>query len=306
MTQIKRTEKSSKFTAIILAAGKGTRMNSPLPKVLHPVCGKPMITKVIQSCKEAGIHEIRVVLGHGGGLVRSVIESTGVQLFMQAQQLGTGDAVRSASPDTISGNVIILNGDHPLIAAEDLQTFMSEFEAKKLDLAVVTCQLKNPGAFGRVIRHQGGIKAIVEAKDASTDTLKIKEVNTGIYLAKAEVLQDYLPQITNQNAKNEFYLTDILSLAVEEQCQVEPITGKPRVAFGVNSQKELARANKILFLKKANDLMDQGVLMLNPTSTYIEDDVIVLPGSVIYPKCLFKRKNKDRLIHFNRTKLFHC
>ncbi len=292
MTNEKKTEKLLPATAIILAAGKGTRMNSPLPKVLHPVCGKPMIENVIWACQQAGITDIRIVVGHGGSLVKTVVEKMGVQVFHQAQQLGTADAVRAAQIETLSGDVIILNGDHPLIQGEDLVQFFKNFREEKLDLAVITCIKKNPGQFGRIIRHQGVVRAIVEAKDASADTLKIKEVNTGVYLAKSEILQDYLPRIQNLNSKGEFYLTDIIALTVDDQCKVAPIVAAPRVSFGVNNQLELARANKLVFNKKARQLLESGVLMLDPQNTYIEPSVQVAPGSVIHPNVYLKGRTK--------------
>jgi bifunctional UDP-N-acetylglucosamine pyrophosphorylase / glucosamine-1-phosphate N-acetyltransferase len=292
MTDNKKTEKSNTVTAIILAAGKGTRMNSPLPKVLHPVCGKPMLVKVIESCRAAGIDEIRVVVGHNSPLVKSVIEPFGVKLLTQLQQLGTADAVRAAQPDTISGDVIILNGDHPLIEKEDLQGFIRQFRESGAELSVVTCKLKDPGKFGRIIRHQGQLRAIVEANDASADSLKINEVNTGIYLAQAIVLQEYLPRINNHNAKKEFYLTDLVSLSVDDQCKVLPILSNPRVAFGVNTQAELSKANRCLFQRKAKKLLDAGVLMIDHLKVYIEDEVEVAPGSVLYPQVYLRGKTK--------------
>ena len=292
MTTEKKTEKSKPATAIILAAGKGTRMNSLLPKVLHPVCGKPMIENVILACKSAGIEDIRIIVGHGGNLVKAVVENLGVQFFHQAQQLGTGDAVRSAQLESLSGDVVILNGDHPLVQADDIVQFLKVFREEKLDLSVVTCIKKNPGAFGRIIRNQGVIRAIVEAKDASADTLKIKEVNTGMYIAKSEILQDYIPRILNLNVKGEFYLTDIISLCVDDQCKVAPIVAPSRVSFGVNTQAELAQANRLVFLKKAKDLMDSGVLMIDPKTTYIEPSAEVSPGSVIHPNVHIKGRSK--------------
>jgi bifunctional UDP-N-acetylglucosamine pyrophosphorylase/glucosamine-1-phosphate N-acetyltransferase len=288
----KKTEKSRSATAIILAAGKGTRMCSPLPKVLHPVCGKPMIEKVITACRSAGIDDIRIIVGHGGNLVRAVVEPLGVQIFSQAQQLGTGDAVKAAQIESLQGDVIVLNGDHPLIEEQDIRHFLKVFREEKLELAVVTCIKKNPGDFGRIIRHQGTLRAIVEAKDASADTLKVKEVNTGIYVAQAEILQDYLPRIQNNNSKGEFYLTDIVSLTVDEQCRVMPILSNPSVAFGVNTQAELARANTLIFKRKAKQLLDSGVLMLDPRNTYIEPTVEVLPGAVIHPQVYLRGKTK--------------
>ena len=285
-------QKSSNWTAIILAAGKGTRMNSPLPKVLHPAAGKPMIALVIEACRKAGIKDIRVVVGHGQNLVRTVIEPWGVTCFQQTQQLGTADAVRAADPESIEGHAMILNGDHPLIESSDLEYFMKEFLEQKADLAVVSAKLKNPGEFGRIIRHRGDLRAIVEAKDASAETLKINEVNTGIYLCRPEILHEELPKIKNLNSKGEFYLTDLITLALDAQCKVVPILGSPKVARGVNNQKELAMASRLLFRRKARKLLDDGVLMLDPLTVYIEDSVEVSGGAVIHPNVHLKGKTK--------------
>jgi bifunctional UDP-N-acetylglucosamine pyrophosphorylase/glucosamine-1-phosphate N-acetyltransferase len=285
-------EKKRPWTAIILAAGKGTRMMSPLPKVLHPVAGKPMLANVVEACRGAGVNDVRLVVGHGLNLVKTVVEPWGVQTYVQAQQLGTADAVKSAQPQSIEGNVIILNGDHPLIEAEDIRQFISDYEASKLDLAVVTAELNNPREFGRIVRHKGTLAAIVEAKDASAETLKIREVNTGIYLVDADVLADFLPQIQNQNSKREFYLTDLISICLENQMKVNAIKGNKKVAVGVNNQVELARATRLVFRRKAKKLMEAGVLMMDPLTTYIEDSVEVAPGSVIYPNVYLRGKTK--------------
>lgn len=242
-----------------------------------------MIVRIIETCHEAGVDDVRLVVGHGGNLVKPVVEPLGVNCYPQAQQLGTGDAVRCAQPDTIDGDVIIIGGDHPLIRPEDLTSFLKEFREQRLDLAVVTCKLKKPGEFGRIVRQAGVLKAIVEAKDASADTLKINEVNTGIYVTKGEVLSEYLPMIQNQNAKGEYYFTDILSLAIENGLKVAPIVANARVAFGVNNQLELAQATRLAFRAKARELMTQGVVMIDPRSTYVEDTVEMAGGSVLYP-----------------------
>ncbi len=283
---------ANKLTMIILAAGKGTRMKSPLPKVLHPVAGRPMIEKVIIASKKAGATDLRVIVGHGQKLVRSVVEPMGVHCFAQEQQLGTADAVKSAQIESLDGDVVIMNGDHPLIEAEDIQKFVKTFRDEKYDLAVVTAVVKKPGEFGRIVRHMGQLKAIVEAKDASADTLKIREINTGIYIVKAKVLAEYLPQIKNHNAKNEFYITDLISLCLEDQCKVMPLKASPKVAVGVNTQAELAKATKLLFLRKARRLMEEGVLIIDPSATYIEESVQVGPGSVIYPNVFLKGRTK--------------
>ncbi len=285
-------EKNQKWTAIVLAAGKGTRMASPLPKVLHPVAGKPMVVNIIEACKKAGIQDIRLVVGHGLNLVRAVVEPFGVHTHVQAQQLGTADAVKSAQPETIEGDVIILNGDHPMIESNDLEKFMTQFHEMKLDIAVVTADLKRPKEFGRIVRHKGVLAAIVEAKDASADTLKINEINTGIYLAKAEILAEFLPQIKNNNSKKEFYLTDLISIAQENQLKIDAIKGNKKVAMGVNNQQELAHASTLVYRRKAKQLMDLGVLMINPLSVYIEETVQIEPGAVIYPNVFLRGKTK--------------
>lgn len=292
VTMNKESANPKARTAIILAAGKGTRMNSPLPKVLHPVAGQPMISNVIEACFAAGIGDIRVIVGHGQNLVKAVVEPMGVTCYPQMQQLGTADAVKSAQIDSIEGEVIILNGDHPLLEAQDLLNFFKEFKEQKLDLAVVTAKLKKPKDFGRIIRHQGSLKAIVEAKDASMETLKINEVNTGVYLCDSDMLKDYLPKIQNRNVKGEYYLTDLVSLAIEDQCRVAPIVGSAKVALGVNTQQELAHAARLIYRRKARALMESGVLMIDPLTVYIEPTVVVSPGSVIHPNVHLKGKSE--------------
>lgn len=276
-------KQSRPVTAIILAAGQGTRMKSPLPKVLHPVAGRPMIGRIIEACKEAGVSDLRVVIGHGGTLVKTVIEPLGVTCYPQAKPMGTGDAVKSASPDTIEGDVVIIGGDHPLIQAQDIKHFIDEFRSQKLDLAVVTCKLKTPGEFGRIVRHHGQLHSIVEARDASSETLKINEVNTGIYVTSGDVLSEYLPLIQNQNTKGEYYLTDVVALAVENRLKVAPILSEARVAFGVNNQVELSRATRWIFRDNNRKLMEGGVLIIDPRTTYVEDTVKIENGSVLYP-----------------------
>lgn len=282
----------SEFTAIILAAGKGTRMNSPLPKVVHPVAGRPMIERVVKAVQEAGARDVRVVVGFGENLVGSIVEPLGCTCYKQDKQLGTGDAVRSAHVETIEGDVVILNGDHPLLEAADIKKFREEFSASKAALAVVTCELKDPAQFGRIVRHQGKLRAIVEYKDASHETRKVKEINTGIYVAKAELLGELLPRIRSQNAQGEFYLTDLVTLAAENGTPIEGLLANSRVALGVNSQEELARATQMAFRRKAKRLMESGVMLVHPRSTFIEDSVSIEPAAVIYPNVHLRGSTK--------------
>ena len=281
-----------KLNTIILAAGKGTRMKSPLPKALHPVAGRPMIEKVIQAAKEGGSTEIRIVVGHGQNLVRQVVEPYGVFCFEQKEQLGTANAVRSADVDSLDGDVLIMNGDHPLIEGLDIKNFVRQFRDERLDLALVTADVKNPGQLGRIVRQQGELRAIVEAKDAGAETLKIKEINTGIYLVRGRILDEYLPQIKNQNSKKEYYLTDLVSLCLEGRKKVQAIKTSARVAWGVNTQTELSFATRFCFQRKVKRLMDEGVVVIDPKTTYIEDTVEVGAGSVIYPNTFLRGKTR--------------
>jgi bifunctional UDP-N-acetylglucosamine pyrophosphorylase/glucosamine-1-phosphate N-acetyltransferase len=279
------------FTAIILAGGQGTRMKSPLPKVLHPVAGQPMISRVVQTCRAAGITEMRVVVGHGQNLVKSVLEPLNVHTFVQEKQLGTADAVKSADLESLSSDVIIMNGDHPLITDSDLKNFISDFKEQRLDLAVVTVNLEHPGEFGRIVRNHNQLVSIVEAKDASMDTLNIKEVNTGIYVARAEVLQKYIPRIQNNNSKKEFYLTDLIDLALKDSLKVQALlSNNTDVAHGVNNQVELSEATKKVYQIKNRKLMESGVILIDSQTAYIEESVFIGAGSVIYPNTFVRGK----------------
>lgn len=276
------------FSVIILAAGRGVRMASALPKVLHPVAGSPMILRILEQAKAAGADEARVVVGFGENLVRQVVEPAGGVCFRQVQQKGTADAVRSAQPESLEGPVMILNGDHPLIEGEDLKRVFEDFRNNPKGITLVTAKLKNPGSFGRIVRQSGELRAIVEAKDASAETLKVREVNTGIYMMDAKLLNELLPQIGNKNAQGEFYLTDVIALALENGIKVSTISLGAHVAVGVNSQLELSRATRKVFLRKAKKLLEQGVMIVDIRNTYIEETVEIGASSVIFPGVYLK------------------
>jgi bifunctional UDP-N-acetylglucosamine pyrophosphorylase/glucosamine-1-phosphate N-acetyltransferase len=186
--------------------------------------------------------------------------------------------------------VLILNGDHPLMEATDLKLVIREVLGLRSKLAVVTCELEDPGMFGRVIRHNGSVKAIVEAKDATHESRKIKEINTGIYMAQVDMLNEFLPQIRSRNAAGEFYLTDIVSLAVEAGHRVDAIVTSSRLSFGVNTQEELAMATESAFSKKVASLMEAGVIVMDPKTTFVEETVEVGSGSTLFPN-VFLRGN---------------
>ncbi|MBX7230569.1 MAG: bifunctional UDP-N-acetylglucosamine diphosphorylase/glucosamine-1-phosphate N-acetyltransferase GlmU [Bdellovibrionales bacterium] len=278
----------SPFSVIILAAGKGTRMKSPLSKVLHPVAGIPMIKRVVQTAKDAGATEVRVVVGENEDLVRQVVEPMGAICFVQKEQKGTANAVLSAQIDSLEGVVVILNGDHPLIEPQDLKKIVKDFYESSGDLALVTLTVDDPGHYGRVVRHQGQIKAIVEFKDAGHEARKINEINTGIYAVRSEVLKEYLPLVKSENSQNEFYLTDLVTLASENRLKVEAIEASPHLAQGVNTQWELALVGKEIYRRKIKALMDEGVVVIDPDHTYVESTVRVGSGSVLFPNVHLK------------------
>jgi bifunctional UDP-N-acetylglucosamine pyrophosphorylase/glucosamine-1-phosphate N-acetyltransferase len=263
-------------------------MQNTLPKVLHPVAGQPMLHYVVHACKQAECSEIRLIVGYGQGLVEQVAVPWGLSTFVQNQQLGTAHAVMSASYETFEGDIFIVAGDHPLLTAGDIKEFYRVYNEEKMDLCIVTCELKHPKEFGRIVRSSGQIRAIVEAKDASAETLKIKEVNTSIYFVKADLLKELLPKIKNHNSKGEYYLTEIVSLALEYNYKVGSVKANSRVAFGVNTQDELSQATSHIYKMKSKALLNSGVLMLDPKTAYIEPTVQIGSGSVIYPNVFIK------------------
>ncbi|MDZ4084391.1 MAG: bifunctional UDP-N-acetylglucosamine diphosphorylase/glucosamine-1-phosphate N-acetyltransferase GlmU [Bdellovibrionales bacterium] len=292
MSTTTSTTSTLPLSVIVLAAGKGTRMKSPLPKVLHPVVGLPMVMRVLNAAKSIGAKELRVVVGYGEALVRRVIEPMGATAFPQKEQRGTADAVMSAEPGSLKGTVIILTGDNPLLEPSDLKQVLAEFYEMKADVAVVTADMKKPGSLGRIVRQKGELKAIVEAGDAGTDTLKIREVNSGMYVAKAEVLAQLLPQVKPNNSKGELYLTDIIAIGLEERFKVIAIKARPEVAFGVNDQAELAIASRVVFNRNRKKLLENGVVMVDPRTVYAEDDVVIGGGTVVYPNVYLRGATK--------------
>lgn len=282
-----------KLIAVILAAGQGKRMNSPLPKVLHPVAGDPMIVRVMNEIKKCNAHEIRVVVGTGKELVEPIVKQKGGICFVQTEQRGTGHALMAADFETFEGDVLIVNGDHPLLDSEVLNKAINEFKNEDLEIAVLSCDLPKNKQFGKIVRNKnGGLREITEVTDASSEVLKITEVNTGIYIAKSELLKKYLPKIEPHNNQKEIYLTDIIGLAVENKQKVDAIKVNEACAFGVNDQIQLSKATKQIIANKVRKIMMDGVTVMSPESVYIEDDVTVGSGTVIYPGTFLKGKTQ--------------
>lgn len=249
---------------VILAAGKGTRMRSSLPKVLHPVAGKPMVSHVIDTSKQLGAEKIHLVYGHGGEMMQQRITDETVGWVLQAEQLGTGHAVAQAMPDIPDdANVLVLYGDTPLISAETLTDLLNKQPANGLALLTVT--LADPTGYGRILRDSGRVIGIVEQKDANDTQKAIQEVNTGVIAAPAKKLKAWLAGLTNQNAQGEYYLTDVIAAAHQDLCEIQ--TASPsnyREVEGANNRIQLAQLERFYQSRAADVLMQAGVTLLDP------------------------------------------
>ena len=283
--------KQDSFTVIIMAGGKGSRMGSHLPKSLHPVAGKPILARLVEASQKAQASQIRLVISpESEKIVEKMRASWNVKTFIQSAPKGTCHAVETADVASLTGTVLITNGDHPLVEAEDLQMILKTFQESGSSFSVVTARLKNPGSFGRIIRQNGRLKHIIEAQDASHEVLQIQEVNTGIFILKASILQKYLSFIKEEK-RGERFITDLVGICAKE-FPVNVIKARLKVAFGTNTQEQLARATKFIFKRKAYELMKKGVIIIDPDHCYIEEDVEVKPSSVIYPGCYLRGKTK--------------
>ncbi len=263
--------------ALILAGGLGKRMNTPKPKVVHEVLGKPLINWVIDAARSAGADEIGVVIGHSAEEIYPFLKD--VKIFIQKEQLGTADAVKSALP-FLNGRILILYGDMPLISAEILKKLFDS----KADLAILTALLPNPFGYGRILRKKGKVERIVEETDATDEIKSIKEVNSGVYAFNSEALLYALEKIKNDNKKGEYYLTDSIEILANSDFEVEAIeTTDPNIVMGVNTQRELSA-----LIKRAREivnfaLMDSGVTIEDPDTTFIGPDVRIEAGVTVKP-----------------------
>jgi len=236
--------------ALVLAAGKGTRMYSDLAKVLHPICGRPMLAYTLIALEGLGFDRVLVVVGHQAERIREVFADARVEWVLQSQQLGTAHAVQCALAHLTDhgGSVLICCGDTPLLTAETLRLFQIEHMNRGADLSVLSMLLDEPGSYGRVVRGSGGeVSAIIEAKDVSAQERTIREVNTGIYCVSADLLRTVLPDVENANVQGEYYLTDLVKLAVGRGWNVQAVTASDPMEFmGVNTDEELEAAEEVI------------------------------------------------------------
>ncbi|WP_288404945.1 bifunctional UDP-N-acetylglucosamine diphosphorylase/glucosamine-1-phosphate N-acetyltransferase GlmU [uncultured Acinetobacter sp.] len=251
-------------TVIILAAGKGTRMRSSLPKVLQPLAGRPLLGHVIQTAKQLHAQNIITIYGHGGEHVQQQFQQENIQWVEQAEQLGTGHAVQMTLPVLPQeGMSLILYGDVPLVRQETLDQLLAVSSAT--GIGMITLDVNNPTGYGRIIRDNDKIQAIVEHKDATEQQRQIQEINTGIYCVSNQKLHAWLPKLSNNNAQGEYYLTDIVAMAVADGLEIASI--QPELAYeveGVNDRLQLAALEREFQLQQAKSLMQQGLTLSDP------------------------------------------
>ncbi len=262
---LKKTSRSGNpLSVVVLAAGQGKRMNSDLPKVLQPLAGRPLLRHVVdtaQSLQPAGLH---VVYGHGGAQVRAAFEADGLQWALQAEQKGTGHAVMQAMPAVPDGSVVlVLYGDVPLLKAATLRELL---QLAGDGLALLTVKLAEPAGYGRVVRDsRGRVKAIVEQKDATAAQLRIGECNTGVLAVAAPLLRRWLKKLRSDNVQGEYYLTDIVAMAVKDKVAVRPLVAASETeVLGVNDKLQLAVLETALRSERAVAAMRAGATLVDP------------------------------------------
>jgi bifunctional UDP-N-acetylglucosamine pyrophosphorylase/glucosamine-1-phosphate N-acetyltransferase len=253
------------FSAVILAAGKGTRMYSKKPKVLHTLAGKPMVKHVIDTCVGLGANNIHLVFGHGSDQMQHTLANESVNWVEQTEQLGTGHAVDQASPHFADDEkVLVLYGDVPLITSETLEALLDG--QPEGGVGLLTVVLDNPAGYGRIVRENDAVVAIVEQKDANEEQKAICEINTGVLVADGKDLKRWLSNLSNDNAQGEYYLTDIIAAAHSDGKLIQAVHPSNAVEVeGVNDRRQLARLERAYQSMQADKLLEQGVMLRDPS-----------------------------------------
>jgi bifunctional UDP-N-acetylglucosamine pyrophosphorylase/glucosamine-1-phosphate N-acetyltransferase len=252
------------LSTIILAAGQGTRMRSALPKVLQPLAGQPLLGHVLECAAALRADDVCVVYGHGGETVRSTFPGGNIRWSLQAEQLGTGHAVQQAMPDTPDENrVLILFGDVPLLTPATCHRLLDD--TPESDVAILTVDMDDPAGYGRIIREGGSVNCIVEEKDAGPEEKAVCEINTGVLVCPAAKLRRWLADLSNDNAQGEYYLTDVIAMAVNDDVIVHGVKADTWTeVMGINDKKQLAEAERALQARLVDELMQNGVGFADP------------------------------------------
>ncbi len=259
---------------VILAAGKGTRMHSDLPKVLHPLAGKPIIQYVINTAKKLTTKSIYLLYGYAGNLLKNALSDPDLTWVLQANQLGTGHAMQQAAVHfTGNEDILVLYGDVPLISTDTLERLLAA--KPQGGISLLTVSLDNPAGYGRIVRENGAVVGIVEDKDATDTQQKINEINTGILVASGQDLKRWLSMLNNNNTQSEFYLTDIVALACAEKRKIETVhPGRLSEVQGVNNHLQLASLERIYQTSQAEKLLLSGVRLLDPATFSLRGELI--------------------------------
>ncbi|MEE1108057.1 MAG: bifunctional UDP-N-acetylglucosamine diphosphorylase/glucosamine-1-phosphate N-acetyltransferase GlmU [Macrococcus canis] len=277
--------------AVILAAGKGTRMKSKLHKVLHPVCGKPMVQHVIDNIKKADVTEIVTIVGYGAEDVKAVLQDQSL-FSMQSEQLGTAHAVQMAAEhlEGKQGTTIVICGDTPLISEETIAGFIAHHETTGAKATILSAKTNTPFGYGRIIRDtHGAVERIVEEKDASIEEKLVNEVSSGTFCFDNALLFELLGQVDNNNTQGEYYLPDVIKLLRQRNELVEAyITEDFSETLGINDRYNLSIAEQTLRLRINKQHMMNGVTIIDPLTTYIESDVVIGSDTVIEPNVMLK------------------
>lgn len=265
---------NSSLSVVILAAGKGTRMYSDLPKVLHPLAGKPMVQHVIDTALKLGAQNVHLVYGHGGDLLKEKLSDQPLNWVLQAEQLGTGHAMQQAAPHfSDDEDVLMLYGDVPLISGETLQRLLAA--KPQGGIGLLTVKLANPTGYGRIVRENDNVVGIVEHKDATAEQHKINEINTGILVASGRDLKRWLGKLNNNNAQGEYYITDIIALAHQEGHRIEAVhPDRLSEVEGVNNRLQLSALEREYQSEQSQKLLLVGVMLLDPARFDLRGELI--------------------------------
>lgn len=271
--------------AVVLAAGKGERMNSDLPKVLHHVCGQPIIAYVLETLSAVGIQFPILVIGHGADSVRSAVGPR-VQYVLQPEPRGTGHAMMQALPLLPDdGNpVLVLYGDTPLLQARTIEALVELHRSTGSAVSLLTAEVQDPTGYGRVLRDASGrVRRIVEEADCSPEEARVREINAGTYVFDAQPLRQSLRALTPDNAQGEYYLTDTIAWLLKQGHRVSALLASAEETMGINSRKELAAVETVMRQRTLDRLMDEGVTIVDPSTTYVHTTVRVGKDTTIHP-----------------------
>jgi bifunctional UDP-N-acetylglucosamine pyrophosphorylase / glucosamine-1-phosphate N-acetyltransferase len=276
------------LVAIILAAGRSTRMKTELPKVMHEVCGKPMLSHVLDACRGADIRKFYIVVGFAKDAIISAYgDEPGVHFVEQAEQKGTGHAVMmcAGALKGIQGDCVIIAGDMPLVRAQTLLDLVGSHRATCATASLTTTVLDDPTSYGRIVRDLAGdFEKIVEHRDCTPEQLRITEVNPSYYCFDIESLLSALPRLKNENAKREYYITDLLSIIKADGKTVRANTSVPAIdATGINSRADLAEVNRLMQDRIATEWMERGVTIVDPANTWIDSRAQIGVETIIRP-----------------------